>query len=205
MVNVIVDFENNLIQTININNKNDVNFFEIKDQLGDTRFLGLNLLGNVHLNKNNKYNSAFFERYEGKLEQRIFVDLKWESVTNVFTISDEYRTSLDTMKIANSIFRIQNEIEQEGLSPYIKTECKLKNKYNKPNKIEKQEIIVSSNKKTKEPNKLWKAFKEVMKENGKEYFNAAVDAYYGTGGLKSSQHCVTTDAGGRIQIFCKSY
>ena len=39
----------------------------------------------------------------------------------------------------------------------------------------------------------------------KEHFNNAVDAYYGTGSVKSNQHCVSTNVGGRIQIFCKSY
>lgn len=191
IVDITIKFEDNLVKTVNKENKKNLNFFEIYKN-SDQFYFANNWIGSSFIEKDmtKKEREDFFKWWNSIIKQEIQIDIKTGEVISLFDYSD----APDEVKEIYS-----------GSKKIIKTQCLVKNKYKKPTTKDKKEIEQLTSKKESFTKSLWRAFKDVMKENGKEYFNAAVDAYYGTGGLKSTQHCVTTDVGGKIQVFCKTY
>ena len=208
-VDVIVEYENNLVRTVNNKDSSDVNFFEIYKVLGDQFIFGTNWVGSslIDKNENKQFNREFFENVNKVMQQDIVVDIKYGVVSTVFRLNPEYQETLSNTDTYKHLYKIYDELKSQGVKESIKAECKLDNNYVQANEGEKIAIQKSIEQKNSNSfsKRLWRAFVEVMEDNGKEYFNAAVDAYYGTGALKSSQHCVTTNVGGKVQIFCKTF
>ena len=210
-VDVVLDVENNLIKTVDRKNANEVNFFEIYDTTGDTFFWGRNWVGSKLINQNiaTKYDENFFNKFETVVQKDIIVSTEFEIVTSVIKINNEFRKSVvEDGSVYQKEFEIYKQLKEMGLERHIKSECKgSENNIAKANREEREQIQKSLKKNNTDSfsKKLWKSFVTVMEQDGKKYFDAAVDAYYGTGALKSSQHCVTTNVGGKVQIFCKSY
>lgn len=192
LVDVIVRFEDMLIRTENKTDQNNVNLFEIIEHSKNGRLIvasnwvGTTLgIGGVSKEERDKIlkfrNSLVYER--------ISIDVKLGEISHLFTINDD---APDEFK---EIYR--------GAKKYVSTYCEMENNYEKLD-VSKKKYKTKENKKS-----FWKAFGEVIAENGPELFNAAVDAYYGTGGQSQNTgrrtHCRTTNVGGVIQVFCREY
>ena len=192
LVDVIVRFEDMLIRTENKTDKNNVNLFEIIEHSKNGRLIvASNWVGTTLFAGETKEERDKMLKYRNsQVYERITIDVKRGEISHLFTIND------DAPEEFKEIYA--------GSKRYISTICEMENTYANLN-------VSKNNFKTKD-NKtgFWKAFGEVLAENGPELFNLAVDAYYGTSSqtqqkVKKRTHCRTTNVGGMIQVFCREY
>lgn len=191
LVDVIVRFEDMLIRTENKHDQYNVNLFEIIEHSKNGRLIvASNWVGTTLGGGETKEERDRILKIRNSLVyERIKIDLQRGEISHLFTVNDD---APDAFK---EIYR--------GSKKYVSTICEMENNYKKLD-MSKKEYKTKENKKG-----FWKAFGEVLAENGPELFNAAVDAYFGTSGQLQNTgkrtHCRSTNVGGVIQVFCREY
>ena len=192
LVDVIVRFEDMLIRTENKTDKNNVNLFEIIEHSKNGRLIvGSNWVGTTLGMGDTKEERDKILKFRNSLVyERITIDVKRGEISHLFTINDD--APAEFKKI------------YAGSQKYVQTICEMENTYANLN-VSKKNFKTKDNK-----TGFWKAFGEVIAENGPELFNLAVDAYYGTSSqpqqkVRKRTHCRTTNVGGMIQVFCREY
>ena len=191
LVDVIVRFEDMLIRTENKTDKNNVNLFEIiEHSKNGTLIVASNWVGTTLGGGETKEERDRILKIRNSLVyERIKIDLQRGEISHFFTVND------DAPEAFKELYR--------DTKKYVSTICGVENNYEKLD-MSKKEYKTKENKKG-----FWKAFGEVLAENGPELFNAAVDAYFGTSGQLQNTgkrtHCRSTNVGGVIQVFCREY
>ena len=191
LVDDIVRFEDMLIRTENKTEKNNVNLFEIIEHSENGRLIvGSKWVGStLGVGDTKEERDAAIKYFNSLVYNRVTIDVQRGEISHTFLFNDNAPEDF------KSIF--------SGTKKYVSTVCGMENNYEKLD-MSKKEYKTKENKKG-----FWKTFGEVLAENGPELFNAAVDAYYGTGGQTQNTgkrtHCRTTNVGGVIQVFCREY